>query len=137
MSEGAIYFREEDEGLVALHGRPVPVDVTYTDPLTNSQIVERHTITWKEETGETPVPIDVSVNEGSLAVLPVYERVLMLNSPAGSFVPTDHVKQMWLFWSSTRGSGNDIFQATLAPRFKPDAQLLDQRFGITSLRGKR
>jgi hypothetical protein len=137
MSEGAIYFREEDEGLVALHGVPVLVDVTYTDPLNPAaQITERHSITWREEIGETPVPLDVSINEGSLSVFPVYERTMMHQAPNGPLVAVEHLQKMWLFWSSTRGSGNDIFQATLAPRFKPDAQLYDQRFGLTALRGK-
>ena len=49
-------------------------------------------------------------------------------------MPTLHLQKMWLFWSSTRGSGNDIFQAAVAPRFRADAQVVDGLFGISSLR---
>jgi hypothetical protein len=31
-----------------------------------------------------------------------------------------HMEKVWLFWSSTRGSGGDVFYATIAPRLGPD-----------------
>jgi hypothetical protein len=134
MAEGALYFRAEEEGLVKEYFTPVPVDVTYTDPLTNSTRTETHYITWREEIGETAVPLDVSVNEGSLSVVPVYDVLQM----QGSATPLPHLQKLWLFWSSTRGSGNDIFQATLAPRLKPDAQIFDTNFGgLTLIPGRR
>jgi hypothetical protein len=139
MAEGALYFGAESEGLVGSYGVPVPVDVTYRDPLTGSAKTETHFITWREEIGETPVPLDLSVNEGSLSVFPVYEKVQMQVSPQAAPMPVlaNHLQKLWLFWSSTRGSGNDIFQATLAPRFKPDAQLIDPNFGLTLIPGRR
>jgi hypothetical protein len=138
MSEGMIYFREEDEGTV-IGGRPVPVEVTYTDPLTGSQVTELQRITWHEETGDTAVPLDVSVNEGSLTAFPVYERTQMLNQPgsSGQLVPVQHLQKMWLFWSITRGTGNDLFKATIAPRFQSDPLLVDARFGIRSASVRR
>jgi hypothetical protein len=61
----------------------------------------------------------------------------MHTEPAGPLELSEHVQKMWLFWSSTRGTGNDIFHAALAPRFQPDAQILDPRFGLTALRRMR
>jgi hypothetical protein len=32
-------------------------------------------------------------------------------------VPT--LSKIWLFWTSTRGAGSDVFQATISPRITP------------------
>jgi hypothetical protein len=121
-----IFFRDMDEGLSRLHGVPTPVEVTYADPrrIDGSTLTEVHFINWHEETGETPVPMDMAVNEGTVTAFPLFDQVKLVDPGSGNAATYPHLQKIWLFWASTRGSGSDIYQATIAPRFGPETSPL-------------
>jgi hypothetical protein len=87
-------------------------------------VTEEHRITWQDESGERPVPMEYSVNEGSLDAFATYEVVSM----GGTQVR--RMERIWLLWSSTRGTGEaqggDLFYASLAPRIGPEANVNGQ-----------
>jgi hypothetical protein len=109
-TNGQVYFP------YALEGQQVTVQ--YVD-FYGVNRTETHTVRWLDETGETVVPMETSVNEGSLDAFPTFEEVAM-GSPAA---PVRKLERIWLFWSSTRGSAGDLFFATLAPRIGPDVNV--------------
>jgi hypothetical protein len=120
IESGGIWFREEFEGLARVHGVPTPVEVRYEDPRTRTQVREIHYITWRDESGEVPVPMDVSVNEGSVTAFPLYDEVRLVDPDGGSVRTFPRLAKIWMFWSSTRGTGSDIYQAAIAPHFGPE-----------------
>src|SRR5207249_509512 len=63
MQNGVLFFRQEDEG------RKVVVKVSAG----GTTITETHYIGWREEGGESPVPMDISVNEGTVTAFPMVE----------------------------------------------------------------
>lgn len=134
---GLIFFRDMDEGLSRLHGVPTPVQVTYRDPRTNSEVNEIQFINWHEETGETPVPMDIAVNEGTVTAFPVSDQVKLVDPASGNVATYPHLQKIWLFWASTRGSGSDIYQATIAPRFGPETAPLGPVSASITSRGPR
>jgi hypothetical protein len=135
--DGTLFFREEFEGLARVHGVPTPVEVVYLDPRSNAELREIHFINWREESGETPVPMDLAVNEGTVTAFPLYEQARMVDPASGNVRQFAKLQKIWLFWSSTRGTGSDIFQATIAPRFGPDAAPPAPASASTSSAGRR
>lgn len=91
------------------------IQVQYRTPQGVS-ITESHRVVWLDETGERPVPMDAAVNEGSLDAFAVYEVGQMTTFGQATPSAVRKMDRMWLFWSSTRGTGGDIYSATLAPR---------------------
>ncbi|MFN3648089.1 MAG: hypothetical protein ACK47B_00805 [Armatimonadota bacterium] len=80
-------------------------------------VIERHRVSWLDESGERPVPMETSINEGSLHAFATFEAQLMspLGQPHTALAPVAKLDRAWVFWSSTR-FGGDIVYATLAPR---------------------
>jgi hypothetical protein len=133
--DGGIWFREEFEGLARVHGVPTPVEVRYLDPHTGVQVREIHFITWRDETGEVPVPMDLSVNEGTVTAFPITDETRMVDPDSGSTRTFRRLAKIWLFWSSTRGTGSDIYQAAISPRFGPEtAPALETAAGTAGVR---
>ena len=113
--DGVLWFRQEDEGR--------KVSVIRRD-LAGGQVTETHYIGWREEGSEAPVPMDVSVGEGAVSAFPTIDlwNFVPVNSaqPQGAQAQLlPHLENLWLFWTSTRGAGSDIFHATIAPRLTP------------------
>lgn len=108
---GQIYFPATMEGQV--------VTVAYRTPY-GASISETHRVTWQDETGERPVPMDAAVNEGSLDAFASYETAAMTTFGSTTRTALRKMERVWLFWSSTRGTGGDIYSATLAPRIGPE-----------------
>ncbi len=111
---GQIYFPANMEGQV--------VTVAYRTPQ-GAAISETHRVSWQDETGERPVPMEAAVNEGSLDAFASYEMAAMTAFGSTSLTPVRKMERVWLFWSSTRGSGGDIYSATLAPRIGPEVAI--------------
>ena len=89
-------------------------------PQVPTPFTETHYIGWREEGGEAPVPMDVSVNEGTVTAFPMSEAQPFVDINQGDAVKAlPHLSKIWLFWTSTRGAGSDIFHATVAPRLTP------------------
>jgi hypothetical protein len=84
---------------------------------------EEHVVTWQDETGERPVPMENSVNEGSLDAFVSYEDANMTAPGSATAVAARKMERIWLFWSSTRNSGGDIYYAALAPRIGADVNV--------------
>jgi hypothetical protein len=84
---------------------------------------EQHVVSWQDETGERPVPMENSVSEGTLDAFVSYEDAGMTVPGSGSSVSTRKMERIWLFWSSTRNSGGDIYYASLAPRIGADVNV--------------
>ncbi|MBL8060284.1 MAG: PQQ-binding-like beta-propeller repeat protein [Chthonomonas sp.] len=67
-----------------------------------------------EEMSETVVPIEQVSNESAVTM-----ALDMLGS--NSFSPNGRPGLIWMFWSSTRSGGSDVFFQTIAPKFTPQA----------------
>ncbi len=115
-ANGQIFFPATYEGQQVI--------VRYRSTQTGQLITEQHLVRWVEESGEMPVPMETSVNEGSLEAFPSFEQVPMA-AVNGNLTtsPVTKLEKLWLFWSSTRGSGGDLFWATIAPRIGPEANV--------------
>lgn len=111
-SAGTIFFPLEYEGQ--------RISVTYAGP-GGVPYTESHVVSWQDETGERPLPMENSVNEGTLDAFASYEDASM--SVGGSNASVRKMERMWVFWSSTRNSGGDLYYATLAPRIGPDVNV--------------
>ncbi len=118
IQDGVLYFRQEDEN------RKVIVRVK--DINGNVVTQETHYIGWREESTETPVPMDVAVNEGTVTAFPMLDGQPSQwplfadpSNPSAAAQRLPHLAKVWLFWTSTRGTGSDIFHATIAPRLTP------------------
>jgi hypothetical protein len=110
LQRGILWFKQEDEG------KKVAVTVSSG----STSVTEIHFIGWREESNEAPVPMDVSVNEGTVSAFPLLDARQFTAVP-GDTIPAaaPHLQDIWLFWTSTRGAGSDIFHATIAPRLTP------------------
>jgi len=130
-------LRAEDEGLVTLH--KVPVRGCYLHgSLTGSTITERHTITLVTRSARLRSAGRLGERGQPLRFPGLREGRSGIAAAGGCAVLTNHLQKLWLFWSSTRGSGNDIFQATLAPRFKPERAVPRPEHGfLTLIPGRR
>jgi hypothetical protein len=111
---GSIYLPSTYEGQL--------VEVTYRAG-DGRGFREQHRVTWLDETGERPIPMETSVNEGSLDAFASYENVVMYDPNLAARPNTRHLEKNWLFWSSTRSSFGDIYSATLAPRIGLDVNV--------------
>lgn len=107
-SDGTIFFPAEYEGQ--------RITVTYGAP-GGFSYSESHVVGWQDETGERPLPMENSVNEGTLDAFVSYEDATMQGGSVRK------MERMWVFWSSTRNSGGDLYYATLAPRIGPDVNV--------------
>jgi len=107
-SEGTIFFPAEYEGQ--------RITVTYAGP-GGGAYSESHVVGWQDETGERPLPMENSVNEGTLDAFASYEDATMQGGSVRK------MERMWVFWSSTRNSGGDLYYATLAPRIGGDVNV--------------
>ncbi len=110
---GQVYFPYSHEGQTVI--------VQYVDFYGRAHR-EQHVVRWLDETTETVIPMETSVNEGSLDAFPAFEEVQMTVS-GGAAQTFRKLERLWMFWSSTRGSAGDLFTATLAPRIGPDINL--------------
>jgi hypothetical protein len=112
LQNGVLYFGQENEGRKVI--------VTASDTRGFS-VTETHFIDWRQEGSEAPVPMDVAVNEGTVSAFPKLDTWSFVYppTPGGAAQSLPHLNQIWVFWTSTRGSGSDIFQATIAPRMTP------------------
>jgi hypothetical protein len=104
-----IYFTDVDEGNTG-------ISVTYTGVsstgATGSVTVGPTAVSLIPETAEAAVPIDNPVDEGQLtAFLDPFDQ-----SSAGG---VQRPGMIWLFWTSTRNGGPDVFFETIAPNFTP------------------
>jgi hypothetical protein len=113
VQDGVLYFSQSDEGR--------KVVVTVRDIAGETVASETHYIAWREEGSETPVPMDVTVNETSVTAFPMIDTQPMVDAAqvAGGVKQLPHLGKVWLFWTSTRGAGSDIFHAAIAPRLTP------------------
>jgi hypothetical protein len=112
VQDGLLFFGQEAENQ--------KIVVTVKD-IQGNTFSETHYIGWREEATEAPVPMDVSVNEGQVTAFPMLDLQPFRSpaSPQGAGASVPHLSRIWLFWTSTRGSGSDIFHATIAPRLTP------------------
>jgi hypothetical protein len=89
------------------------MDVNYRAVLDDGTVVNRTyrgAIRLIEETEETEIPIEQAANESAVAI--------GLDGITGSYSNmTTRPGLMWMFWTSSRGGGSDVFFQTLAPRF--------------------
>lgn len=113
-SEGTIFFPVTMEGQ--------RVNVSYVGP-GGAPYTESHVVTWQDETGERPLPMENSVNEGTLDAFVSYEDADMTAPGSTGKVSVRKMERMWVFWSSTRNSGGDLYYATLAPRIGADVNV--------------
>jgi hypothetical protein len=105
--EGLIFFPYSAEGQ--------RVTVQYLG-LNGQARQEDHIVSWQEEAHEQQVPMETSVNEGSLDAFASYENVAMSTLGGTGTAPVRHLERNWLFWSTARGSGGDLYYAAIAPR---------------------
>lgn len=105
-AKGRIYFTAADEDR--------PISVAYTGLDNNGGQLAGQTFnaspTWIVEQAEQAIPIETAVNESNPFVFP--------DPNPGTQVGT-RPPMFWMFWSSTRGGGSDIFFQTLAPLYTP------------------
>lgn len=117
---GQIFLTRAQEGQ--------PVAVRYLVPSAGggfTTIVETdHFVTWQDESGEKPVPLELSVNESGVDAFASYEDVQLTRLNGGAApVAARHLERVWLFWSSSRGASGDLFYGSLAPRIGPDVNV--------------
>jgi hypothetical protein len=110
-AHGHIYFTDADEDRV--------INVTYTPTLTNGQQGAPITLNGLRvgmilERAESPMPIDQAVNESQLFVT--------ADSWDAAAVGQRMPHLLWMFWTSTRAGGPDLYFQTMAPRFTPVAR---------------
>ncbi len=109
-TKGRVYFTDVDEGNTGISITYTGVSSTgVTNIFTN---LHGATVSWMNESAESAVPLDSAVNEGQVsAFLDPFDQ----NNTSG--VPRPGM--IWLFWTSTRGGGPDVFFQTIAPNFTP------------------
>lgn len=105
---GRVYFTDVDEN------RSLTVNYTGLDPSTGAPLPGQSipaTVTLLPERDEVPVPIDQAVNETQLtAFLDPFDPAPVAQRRPGL---------IWMFYTSTRAGGPDLYFQTLAPRFTP------------------
>ncbi len=138
-SRGRLYFPLKF-GTKAMEGDTVTV--TGTDASGANFTVNNAVVHWLDEprlndsgtqptgsifaatdTSERAVPIDTSVNEGSVSAF--LDPLAYADIGAGAYDPagaagTNHPDQphkLWLFWNSTRNGTADLYYETIEPRF--------------------
>ncbi|MBI3721587.1 MAG: hypothetical protein HY248_03460, partial [Fimbriimonas ginsengisoli] len=105
---GMLYFSQGDED------RTLSVAYTGVDESTGAAVsipAAPYQTGMLVERAETPVPIEQSINESGLAAF------LDAFDPGPS--PGQRPGLIWLFWTSTRRGGADLYMQTIAPRFRP------------------
>ncbi len=110
---GAIYFDPGAEGR--------RVNVTYDAIDRDGTNLGTRTLTNLpveviEETPEAAIPIEQVSNESSVTLF-----LDAQSGNGGSFNANGRPGLIWMFWSSTRAGGSDIFFQTVAPRFSAQA----------------
>jgi hypothetical protein len=114
-ANGRIYFTaaDEDQG----------VQITYTgvDESNGNSVVEptqTANVSYVLEQDETPVLIDTAINESSLYAFP--DPFSYENQPSQGAMPQQpRPPLIWMFYTSTRNGGPDIYFQTIAPRLSP------------------
>jgi hypothetical protein len=117
-ANGRVYFTAENEN------RSVSITYTPVDPETGNALPPRTypnpaigeppvTVTMITERAEVPVPIEQAVNESQL-----YSFIDPLDSTSDA---NRRPGLVWMFYTSTRAGGPDIYFQTIAPRLTPVA----------------
>jgi len=109
-AKGRVYFTDADEG-----NNGIQITYTGVSPTGVQSTVGTATyaVSLINETTETAVPIDKPANEG---------QVTAFLDPFDSANTTPSVSRpgmIWLFWTSTRNGGPDVFFETISPNFTP------------------
>jgi hypothetical protein len=109
---GRIYFTSADED------RPITVKYVGMDPTTgdpipaSGQLTETGNVSIVTERDQIPVPIEQAVNESQMVTfLDPFNYDPSANTPRPGLI--------WMFWSSTRTGGPDIYFQTIAPKLTP------------------
>lgn len=107
-ARGQVYFTKEDEGKI------VNITYTYNDGSGNGS--KTYTtgdvpISFVLETSEAAIPIEQAVNESNLSAFLDPFSYATTNSANNLRPPL-----MWLFYTSTRAGGSDLYFQTIAPR---------------------
>jgi hypothetical protein len=94
------------------------INITYTQADTTGAVVggsvtRQERVVLVEETAERTVPIEQATNESDLRIF-LDPSSIDFNGPS---VETRRPGLVWLFWTSTRSGGSDVYFQTLAPRF--------------------
>lgn len=109
--QGKVYFLVEDEDK--------QVNITYTpvDAAGNvgvSTSVGPYNISLITEKPEAPLPIEGAINESNVTTfMDPFDGLGFATKPGL------RPNLMWMFWSSSRNGGSDLFFQTLAPRLTP------------------
>ena len=107
-AKGRVYFTDADEN------RSVTVRYTGIDPASGAEITGLSTtaiVGIISEDDEMPLPIDQAVNETQLtSFLDPFDPAPVAERRPGL---------VWMFYTSTRAGGPDLFFQTIAPRFTP------------------
>lgn len=105
---GRVYFTDVDEN------RSLTVNYTGIDPSTGAQLPGLSVsapVGLVPEREEVPLPIDQAVNETQLtAFLDPFDPAPVAQRRPGL---------IWMFYTSTRAGGPDLYFQTIAPRFTP------------------
>lgn len=112
-AQGRLYFPANAEGRpirVTFYGADANGNVLPASPFTSDLVISLIT-----ETGDTPIPVETSVNESNLisTLDPFqYSNINPFTTPQYRRPPL-----MWLFWTSTRNGSPDLYFESLAPRW--------------------
>ncbi|HWD39680.1 MAG TPA: hypothetical protein VG944_12585, partial [Fimbriimonas sp.] len=110
-ANGRVYFTAVDEDRL--------VQVTYTglnetDKSLLPGLVVAGTVSFVLEQNESPVVIDQAVNESNLSAF-----LDPFTFPSSNTVRNERPPLFWLFYTSTRAGGPDVYFQTIAPRLAP------------------
>jgi hypothetical protein len=115
-AKGRVYFTDADEG-------NSNIGITYSAISASGNVSSISLaaggaiVSWMNESPESAVPLDSSVNEGQVSAFldPFDQNVPAIGVPRPGII--------WLFWTSTRNGGPDVFFETIAPNFTPVVQV--------------
>jgi hypothetical protein len=109
-AKGRIYFTDADEGN---NGIQVSYTGVSSTGVVGAVASATYSVSLLAERSETAVPIDKPANEGQVtAFLDPFD----FSNTTG---PVNRPGLIWLFWTSTRNGGSDVFFETIAPNFTP------------------
>ncbi|GEM_PF-721477 len=106
-ANGRVYFMAEDEG------RPITVNYTGVQESNNGQVanvVQTGTVSLVLEKNEALIAVDEAVNDSEITAF------------LDPFPIVGRPPLVWMFYTSTRAGGPDVYFQTIAPRFLPSAK---------------